>query len=86
MAYWLSPLTLSVLRGTVSLPGKGDGAGELHLRYDERRNKYAIYARRRAGDEMLVCELSMFYRDTQRPFPNRSLGYPKYIKISRNAF
>ena len=70
MADWVRWLIQSgytqicVARGTVSLPGEGDGAGELQLWYHKGSNKYGIYARKTAGDGVSVCELLMFYSFT----------------------
>ena len=51
---------LCVVRGTVSLPGQGDEAGEIQLWHSENNNKYCIYAGKTAGYVKLVCELLMF--------------------------
>ena len=50
-----------VVRGTVSLPDEGDGAGELQLWHQHMRNGYYIHVSRTAGGGMVVCELLMFF-------------------------
>ena len=72
MAYWLNHLRqkgftqICVARGTVLLPGEGDGTGEVKLFYSTLDNDYCIYTSKTAGDEMWVCELLMFYLFTSK--------------------
>ncbi|CAH3182560.1 unnamed protein product [Porites lobata] len=56
MSDWLSRsgfTQICVIRGTVSLPGAGNGAGELQLWYHEKKNQYLIYALKTTGDDEL---------------------------------
>ena len=69
MSVWLSRrwgfgTQRCVVHGTLSLPGKGDGAGQLQLCFLERSNEYRIYASKTAGDGAWVCDLLMFYSFT----------------------
>ena len=67
MSDWLSRsgfTQICVIRGTVSLPGAGNGAGELQLWYHEKKNQYLIYALKTTGDDELVCKSLMFYSFT----------------------
>ena len=81
MADWLSQLSLSgytqicVVHGTASLPGKGDGAGELQLWCHEMSKISYIYACRTAENDMLVCELLMFYFFTSKSSLTKSKLY-----------
>ena len=82
MANWLSSLSewdyakICAVHGTVSLPGTGDGAGELQLWYCERRNESCVYATKTAGhDEFTVCELLMFYSFTSKSALTKSQLY-----------
>ena len=87
MANWLSSLSewhyakICAVHGTVSLPGTGDGAGELQLWYCERRNESCVYATKTAGHDestdvlALVCELLMFYSFTSKSALTKSQLY-----------
>ena len=81
MASWLSALSLwdytqiCAVHGTVSLPGKGDGAGELQLWHCEIRNESCVYATKTAGHDELVCELLMFYSFTSKSALTKSQLY-----------
>ena len=58
---WMGFTKICVVRGTVSLPGQGDGAGELQLWFWERTSEYGIYASKTPRNDRLVCELLIFF-------------------------
>ena len=63
---WMGFTKICVVRGTVSLPGQGDGTGELQLLFWERTSEYGIYASKTPRNDRLVCGiidifLRMFY-------------------------
>ena len=58
---WMGFTKICVVRGTVSLPGQGDGTGELQLWFWERTSEYGIYASKTPRNDRLVCELLIFF-------------------------
>ena len=58
---------ICVVRGTVSLTSKGDGACTFDM-----GNNYLIYASRTAGDYKLEGELLMFYSFTSKSVRTKS--------------
>ena len=63
---WMGFTKICVVRGTVSLPGQGDGTGELQLWFWERTSEYGIYASKTPRNDRLVCELLIFFTHVLR--------------------